>query len=248
MEGLRMISLYDGQLTDINPNLKGTPASEALSLALRDMTRLAYDFTQRVNLLTDIDKIPEKVLDLMALELRTQYYKDDLDIEIKRGLVSNSLVWYMTAGTPAAVEELVSVVFGEGTVEEWFEYGGEPFMFRIKTNAVLIEDMVTYFSEMIRRVKNTRSHIEAIEIHRGIQQPYYASVGVMNMYKPAAIIDGYNVRREAAQTLNAGVSQTAATKPEAIMEDLKLDGQTVTQTIYAAQALYSKYNNTVKEE
>jgi len=46
----------------------------------------------------------------------------------------------------------------------------------------------------------------------------------------------------------AGVSQTAATKPEAIMEDLKLDGQTVTQTIYAAQALYSKYNNTVKEE
>jgi P2-related tail formation protein len=230
MEGLRMISLYDGQLTDINPNLKGTPASEALSLALRDMTRLAYDFTQRVNLLTDIDKIPEKVLDLMALELRTQYYKDDLDIEIKRGLVSNSLVWYMTAGTPAAVEELVSVVFGEGTVEEWFE------------------DMVTYFSEMIRRVKNTRSHIEAIEIHRGIQQPYYASVGVMNMYKPAAIIDGYNVRREAAQTLNAGVSQTAATKPEAIMEDLKLDGQTVTQTIYAAQALYSKYNNTVKEE
>lgn len=214
-----MINYYDGQIADLLPgNITDDPAVQAVSLALRDGTRMLHDYTQLVYIYCNIDSAPDKVLDLLARELRTQYYTDGLEIEVKRSLIRNTLIWYMTAGTPAAVEELVAAVFGEGEVVEWFEYGGDPYWFKIKTNALLTEDMTTYFSEMIRRVKNTRSHIEAIEIHREIQQPYYAGAGAISLYKPAAIIDGYKVGREAAQTLNAGAESESIYKPAAIID------------------------------
>lgn len=220
-----MINYYDGQIADILPrNLMADPAAQAFSLAIREVTRLLHKYTQLCYVYCSIDTAPHKVLDLLARELRTQYYSDSLDIETKRSLVRNTLIWYMTAGTPAAVEELVAVVFGEGEVSEWFEYGGEPYWFKIKTNALLTEDMTTYFSEMIRRVKNTRSHIEAIEIHRTIEQTIYAGCCHAPQYKPAPIIDGYDVGRTAAQTIYAVAGSLQASRPAAIIDGFKASG------------------------
>lgn len=272
-----MINFYDGQIADLLPhNLTDDPAVQAVSLALRDATRLLNDYTQRVYTYCSIDTAPEEIIDLLARELRTQYYSQDLELEVKRGLVRNTLIWHMTAGTPAAVEELVAVVFGEGEVKEWFEYGGDPYCFRIDTNAALSPDMNAYFSEMIRRVKNTRSHLESIAIHREVEQPYYAGVGIANQYKPQPVIDGYEVAREAEQelyagtaaesiykpapiidgyeatrgaanTVFAGIGGHTAGKPEPITENLKKSTE-VRQTLYAGQAFSSKYTNIAKEE
>lgn len=230
-----MIDFYDGQITDILPgNLASEPAVKALSLALREGTRLLHKYTQFCYVYCNIDKLSDEVLDLLAVELRTQYYSDDLDIEAKRSLVRNTMIWYMTAGTPAAVEELVAAVFGEGEVTEWFEYGGEPYYFKIKTNATLREDMMTYFSEMIRRVKNTRSHLEAIEIHRTINQPYYAGCCVAPQYKPAAIIDGFSVGGEASgQSIYAGTAAFSGYKPAAIIDGYRESRETKL-TVYAS--------------
>ena len=198
-----MINFYDGEIKDILPgNLMKDPAAQAFSFALREGTRLLNRYTQLCYVYCSIDTAPNDVLDLLAKELRTQYYSDDLELDVKRGLVRNTLIWYMTAGTPAAVEELVSIVFGEGEVSEWFEYGGKPYWFKIKTNAILTEDINTFFSNMIRKVKNTRSHIEAIEIHRIIEQTIYAGVCCVPRYRPAAIIDGYSITREAEQIIS----------------------------------------------
>lgn len=273
-----MINYFEGQITDLLPhNLTDDPAVQALSLALREGTQLLWHYTQLARIYCNIDTAPDFVLDLLAKELRTQYYADSMELEVKRGLVRNTLIWYMTAGTPAAVEELVGVVFGEGEVKEWFEYGGDPFNFKIITNAAMTEDILNVFSEMIRRVKNTRSHIEAIEIHREITQPYYAGVGGLSQYRPAAIIDGYSEARNAEQQLYAGAAaqsnyrpaaiidgyneNRAATqeayagaaacghsRPEAVREDLKETGEGIRQAVYAGQAINSIYSNTVKED
>lgn len=272
-----MISLYDGQITDILPlNITDDPAVKAYSLALRDVMREYLDCLKLVYIYENIEELPDDILDLMAIELRTQYYSDNLDIDVKRSLVRNTLIWYMTAGTPAAVEELVAAVFGEGEVKEWFDYGGNPYYFKIVTNATLTPDMMDYFSDMIRRVKNARSHIESIEVHRDIEGNYYAGVGLNTSYKPAAIIDGYQVSRQADQRLYSGAGTNAAYKPAAIREDFKDESEirqtiyagipgasqykpaeirealssqaTVNQAIYAGQAFISTYKNSVKEE
>ena len=158
-----------------------------------------------------------------------------MELDVKRGLVRNTLIWYMTAGTPAAVEELVGIVFGEGEVSEWFEYGGKPYWFKIKTNAILTEDMNTFFSDMIRRVKNTRSHIEAIEIHRTIEQTIYAGACCAPQYRPAAIIDGYSVEREAEQTIYAASASDQQYRPAAIIDGYE-EARAAHGTIHAGTA------------
>ncbi len=164
-----MISYYDGQLTDIMPgNITKKPEVKALSYALQQACRLLYRYSRRLYIYSNLDEQPEDVIDLLASELRTQYYRSTLDLDTKRRLVKNTLIWYMSAGTPHAVEELVIDVFGEGKVSEWFEYGGNPYCFKIITDTVLTEGMMGTFSVMISRVKNTRSHLDGIEIQRNI--------------------------------------------------------------------------------
>ena len=183
-----MISYFDGQLTDILPgNLTGKAEVKALSYALQQGTRLLYAYSQKASIYARIDEQPENVLDLMAAELRTQYYDETLDIETKRELVKNTIVWHMTAGTPEAVEDLVATIFGEGTVEEWFEYGGRPYRFRITTNAAMTPETNMEFISMLQKVKNTRSHLDAITIHRNIEQDIFAGVSMQMQYKPPAI-------------------------------------------------------------
>ena len=231
-----MINFYDGEIKDILPsNLMEDPAAQAFSYALREGTRLLNRFTQLCYVYCSIDTAPNDVVDLLAKELRTQYYSDALELDVKRGLVRNTLIWYMTAGTPAAVEELVGIVFGEGEVSEWFEYGGKPYWFKIKTNAILTEDMNTFFSDMIRRVKNTRSHIEAIEIHRTIEQTIYAGACCAPQYRPAAIIDGYSVEREAEQTIYAASASDQQYRPAAIIDGYE-EARAAHGTIHAGTA------------
>ena len=231
-----MINFYDGEIKDILPsNLMEDPAAQAFSYALREGTRLLNRYTQLCYVYCSIDTAPNDVVDLVAKELRTQYYSDALELDVKRGLVRNTLIWYMTAGTPAAVEELVGIVFGEGEVSEWFEYGGKPYWFKIKTNAILTEDMNTFFSDMIRRVKNTRSHIEAIEIHRTIEQTIYAGACCAPQYRPAAIIDGYSVEREAEQTIYAASASDQQYRPAAIIDGYE-EARAAHGTIHAGTA------------
>lgn len=268
-----MINFYDGQITDLlGPNYSADPEVQALSYAIREGTRLLYQYTQLIYIYSNIDALPEKALDLLALELRTQYYDDELPIESKRSLVKGTLIWYTKAGTPEAVEELIAAVFGEGSVKEWFEYGGDPYYFKVITNATMTPDMMDTFSELIRRVKNTRSHIEAIEIHREVDFPQYAGTVPFPIYKPAPIIDGYKVNRsaeqpeyagtvpfgndrppaiidgytehrEAAQAGYAGAVQELNYKPAPIIDGYQETGETINQAIAAKAAVMSTYKN-----
>ena len=214
-----MISYYDGQLADIMPaSVMKNPEARALSYALQQACRLLYHYSQKIYIYASLDMQPEEVIDLLALEFRTQYYRNSLDLETKRRLVKNTLIWHMGAGTPEAVEELVATVFGEGEVEEWFEYGGQPYCFKVRTDAILTEGMADYFSKMIRQVKNARSHIDSVEIHRTVGQVQHTGTGIAQQYRQAAIIDGYSVDRQAEPKAHVTVAGTQNYRPAAIQE------------------------------
>lgn len=221
MEGLRMISYYDGQLADILPgNIKKKPEVEALSYALQQACRQIYQYSQRLYIFTNLESQPEEIIDLLASELRTQYYKSDLPLDAKRQLVKNTLIWYMSAGTPKAVEELVATIFGKGKVKEWFEYGDNPFFFKIETDAVITQEMNDFFSVMIQHVKNTRSHLRAIEIDRKTYLKTLTGGASYSWSKPAAILDGYEYTRKTTQDICTGVGTgTQIQKAIAIIEN-----------------------------
>ena len=121
---------------------------------------------------------PEEALDLLATEMRTQYYDASYSPEIKRSLIQNTMRWYQIAGTKAAVEELAQTIFGNCTVEEWFEYSGEPYHFRVITNALAEPDNIEQFTTLLRSIKNVRSHLDSVSIHRIIYQNGNHSGGI----------------------------------------------------------------------
>lgn len=168
-----MIDLKNSNITYLLPShLKQKAEVKAFGFALNNMVKRILKLCDRISLYSGIDKLDGEILDILAAEFKTQFYDTSLSVEIKRELVRNTLKWYMRVGTPVAVEEIVKAVFGEGRVIEWFEYGGKPFRFKIKTNTVIDNTNVEKFKALIRNVKNVRSMLEIVEIERNIRSEY----------------------------------------------------------------------------
>ena len=166
-----MIKLNDGELLDLLPAaMKADVDMVCLSYAIKQVTRELLRAARETQTQSFIDGLPEHILDVLAVETNAMYYDESLPIEAKREIIRASIsAWYARAGTPAAVEELVTAVFGEGSVVEWFDFTeGEiaPGLFDIVTNAPLTEDIIEYFNNMIHRVKNERSHLRRVLVER----------------------------------------------------------------------------------
>lgn len=233
-----MIKLLDSQIAQILPEcLSGRASVQALSFALHRAVERLIGHCGNTSVFAVIDAAPDYVLDRLAIELNTQYYDDSLETRTKRKLIKNTLVWYMSAGTPQAVEELVAAVFGEGEVTEWFEYGDEPYFFKITTNAQMTPEMDAQFTAMLERVKNARSHIRAIEIHRTTEQALYSGACAFLHYKPPAVIDGYGMKLEIADTVYAGIANVAQTHPAAILDVFFAEGEEIQGCAYSGASV-----------
>lgn len=161
-----MIKLNDSHITAILPEaLASDPKTKALSYALNRAMQRLLGYCQNIGVYNTIDTLTEQILDLLAVELNTQYYDDSLDIKVKRSLIKNTLNWYMNTGTPAAVTELVKAVFGSGNIEEWFEYGGQPYCFKIYTSNInTTDEMIQQVTDLVGKIQNVRSHLEEVVV------------------------------------------------------------------------------------
>jgi phage tail P2-like protein len=136
--------------------------AEAFDEVLRDIIKNIPDVEIIPNLILN-RIVNETLIDLLAWQFHVDFYDPGLPIEIKRELVLKSLDWHFRKGTPSVVEEIVSTVFMKAKVQEWYEYGGRPYRFRIA-----IEDQITdgeamqKFVRAINSVKNTRSFLEKL--------------------------------------------------------------------------------------
>lgn len=118
-----------------------------------------------VKIYASIDELPEGALDLLAEELGTQYYDTSFEIDTKRVLIKNTLLWYKQAGTLAAVRDLAESLFGTCEIEEWFDYAGTPGCFRIRSAELLdVAENLGAFLAAIERVKRHSAHLESIDV------------------------------------------------------------------------------------
>lgn len=124
--------------------------------------QLAVD-ADKVLLWSNIDNLPEEILDELAWALHLDFYDPDADITAKRYLVKNAHSIHATKGTPYAVKQAIYAYFGEGDILEWFNYGGQPYHFMIYVrDQAALTDKYDQFIKTLNAVKNTRSHLERI--------------------------------------------------------------------------------------
>ncbi len=161
-----MINLYESSLSSILPNyLKTDHQVNAFCYAIDNQIKKLLDKCKSLEIWSNLPDADEELLDYLAAELRTQYYTPNLNTEVKRNLVANTLIWYQKAGTVAAVEELVSALFGEGTISEWHDYDGLPHHFKIiTTNPEITGDLLEKFNSVISQIKRITAILDAVEI------------------------------------------------------------------------------------
>lgn len=110
----------------------------------------------------DIDSLPEALLDILAKDFKVDWYRYDYSIRAKRALIKDAIFVHKHMGTVAAVEKALTDVWPPSSVEEWFEYGGDPYFFRVILEAQSAEEpiMVNSALDVIHFYKPVRAHLE----------------------------------------------------------------------------------------
>ncbi len=109
------------------------------------------------------DLVSEELLDKLAYAMHVDYYDVSYPKPVKINLVKNSKRIHSYQGTKYAIEQILGDFNLFASVEEWFEYGGQPYHFRVTTDASInnVED----FEKLVKRInyaKNLRSVLDAI--------------------------------------------------------------------------------------
>nr|DAX79243.1 MAG TPA: tail protein [Caudoviricetes sp.] len=206
---LQSVSLLD----ILPPNLLADKQIYAAARALDDELQKITAATRNALLLPRLDELSEEVIDLLAWQWHVDFYEPSMSIETKRQLVRESIAWHRIKGTKAAVEKMARTVFKGGVVTEWFEYGGEPYHFRIDVlNAPnMTEENRGRLLAVVNASKNTRSWLDELRFRREAQNDmYYVAVpSIHTTYeiRPAEITDA---TAEARQYIGAAVSAHTA--------------------------------------
>lgn len=159
-----MIKLSDGCIADMLPySVASARQTQAFGFALQRQMELLCNYADNANTYASIAAMPEPVLDLMALELRTPAYDETYDIATKRDLIVGTLLFYMKMGTPSAVNQIMQAIFGSGNIEEWFDYDGEPHHFRAYIYNPSVENQdITAFRTALETVKRLSSWLDEL--------------------------------------------------------------------------------------
>lgn len=134
----------------------------AMARAIARALQIVCDTVQDgIDTVMRIDKMPEWRLDELAWEFNITWYDYAASIDEKREQIKGAMSYYDRLGTPAAVRRAISDVYGAGYVSEWFEYGGEPYHFKVyTTNVSVLHENRERFIKLLDKVKNVRSVLD----------------------------------------------------------------------------------------
>lgn len=221
-----MIKFTEGGLIDIWP--EKDPEIQALSYALQQQFKKLKAYADKTQCYSDVDDLDEEILDYFAVEMRSMYYEQDLEIERKREIVKNTLKWYTYAGVPATVAEMVGVVFGSGKIVEWFNYDEPPFTpgtFDIITSARLTPDIIEQLNAMIQKAKNVRSHIRKVTIVRDVHSAMHLAA-FQTAVQECTVLNIIREDKEAGQAVYAATAAGIRDRNSAVLNTVRQEADT----------------------
>ncbi len=89
------------------------------------------------------------------------------DRKQKEELIKNNILLKAKKGTPWAIKRVLELLGLKGQLQEWFEYGGTPYHFKVNIfskNKYISPQTEDKLIKLIHEYKNERSHIEKISI------------------------------------------------------------------------------------
>ena len=147
------------------PALRTDPSVVALAEALGEVLAVRPAEIERLRIYPAIDTLDEPLLDILAHDFKVDWWDPEYSLEEKRRTLKDSWRVHRLLGTRAAVEMAISAIYPHTQVLEWFEYGGEPYHFRLDiniTNDHIDSDKQRRVLERLNFYKSLRSHNDGV--------------------------------------------------------------------------------------
>jgi phage tail P2-like protein len=171
---------YVRELPDV---LKKDPSILAIAKAVASELALLAEETRKANVYAAIDELPETVLDALSYDFKIDWWDASLTLDEKRATLKSSWDVHRHLGTAAAVEKALGAIYPDTIVDEWFEYGGDPYHFKLRIPVdytALDSTKHTRVLSLVSFYKNLRSVLDEIE--------YYGSSGAAPAYAATAFV------------------------------------------------------------
>nr|WP_295945368.1 phage tail protein I [uncultured Agathobaculum sp.] len=163
--------------------LRNDEKMAALAASIADVLAARPAEIEQLMIYSRIDELPEDLLDILAEDFKVDWWDGDYTLEEKRQTLKDSWRVHRMLGTKAAVETAISAIYPETQVSEWFEYGGEPYHFRLLIDSTYEGVDPAKHQRVLDRVeyyKNLRSVLDEVE--------YYDAGGTAGQYVGAAYL------------------------------------------------------------
>lgn len=142
-----------------------------LANSLQNSLDKMLDWAEKINFEMNLDKLDDALLDHLLWEKHITWSEglglaDTREKKIK--LIQDAIELHRIKGTPAAIELVFSILDIDSKLTEWFQYGGDPYHFKVQINIHdkgLNEATYNMLTALIYEYKNVRSYLEAIEIY-----------------------------------------------------------------------------------
>lgn len=164
-----MVDLKNINLLEMQSRyMQGDTTTRALCAALTPILRELGSKTEEVLLYPRIEQLSGAVLDILAWGFHVDAYDSLADDVEKRRMIKNSLLIHKFKGTAFSVRKIVEGVFGDaGTIQEWFQYSGDPYHFRVdvycQSRGVTAAEQLRAL-QLVNAGKNLRSELDGIRL------------------------------------------------------------------------------------
>ena len=160
-----------------------------------------------VQCISDYGTMPEWRLDEIAWETGCLYdYK--ANITSKREWIKNAIALYSSFGTPKAARSFMDGYFGSSaTLEENWQYGGEPYHFRLRFTDTFLPENAKEAVATIENVKNVRSVLDAFSFSVHVKSSTaYVGCAIYGQGRCVMQVPGIDADRIAWYTDESGVT------------------------------------------
>ena len=122
-------------------------------------------------------EVAARFLPFMAWGLHVDFWRDSLPETAKRNLISGSYEWHRIEGTFGAIRRICEAVFGQTQVQAWYDYGGDPYGFKVVTEGRMsTPDEWIALREAIWFAQALRDSLDGIEVHRNLKMQLYHGI------------------------------------------------------------------------
>lgn len=187
------MTVKDVDLIKVLPRfLADDESSSAVCRALEPLIRQVAEKMDLLNFYTDPQKQPDRVLDRLAVGWGVSWYSGEDNVEAKRQIISDALKVFGRLGTVSSLTDALAANFGDATVEEWWNYNGDPCHFRI-----MVEDpsatggRIERFLRTMKETMALHAKLDEVVLMKSSSAPdLIGCVGVVSRTVRSVVING----------------------------------------------------------